>query len=261
MTNDELDYFLANNKVCSRCDEIKPLTEYNKSSDRLRAECKDCSAILRKEKYDADPESHKLRTKNFREANPEKVKASTQAWRDKNPDRVKEYMDEWHENNRPRRKLHYKENREEILAQSKAYNDANKEKTKQRYEENKEFKVAQSVAWAKANRDRATASGARHRASRKQATPAWLNRAHFVEIEGYYQWCSIFPGHHVDHTIPLQANEARGLHVPWNLGILTQKENNAKKNKMPDPTTIAPYIERPTLVIDADGFASIKFEE
>lgn len=59
------------------------------------------------------------------------------------------------------------------------------------------------------------------------ATPKWVN---FDEIIKIYENCP--KGYHVDHIVPIIAENVCGLHVPWNLQYLTASENLKKSNKI-----------------------------
>jgi 5-methylcytosine-specific restriction endonuclease McrA len=70
----------------------------------------------------------------------------------------------------------------------------------------------------------------------KEATPNWLTTEMLSEIKEIYarrQEVSNVTGieHHVDHVVPIQGIDVCGLHVPWNLQILTAEENLRKSNK------------------------------
>lgn len=69
-----------------------------------------------------------------------------------------------------------------------------------------------------------------------QRTPKWLNSVDFVKIDMIYknaQHLTKTTGilHEVDHIIPLQGKLISGLHVPWNLQVLTRTDNRRKHNK------------------------------
>lgn len=67
------------------------------------------------------------------------------------------------------------------------------------------------------------------------ATPSWLTIEQVADIEAMYfkaRYLTKRTGipHVVDHIIPLNHPEVSGLHVPWNLQVITAKENAAKKD-------------------------------
>jgi len=73
----------------------------------------------------------------------------------------------------------------------------------------------------------------------EHAAPKWLTKEQWAQIESFYITARALTTetgvlHTVDHVWPIKGRNSCGLHVPWNLQILTQKENNAKGNK--DPT-------------------------
>jgi len=89
------------------------------------------------------------------------------------------------------------------------------------------------------NPERVRARNAARRASRKRAQPGWLTDENLREIEAIYQMAyrlELETGmkHHVDHIIPLRGKIVSGLHVPWNLRVVTASENLKKGNRCDD---------------------------
>lgn len=68
------------------------------------------------------------------------------------------------------------------------------------------------------------------RAAKLKRTPPWLTDDHFKEMEKIYGVAKVL-GAHVDHIVPLRGKLVSGLHVPWNLQLLTPTENLVKRNK------------------------------
>ena len=67
-------------------------------------------------------------------------------------------------------------------------------------------------------------------------TPPWLTKEQREEIINLYQEAAALTKHtgtqhEVDHIVPLRGKNVSGLHVPWNLQILTEQENRQKSNK------------------------------
>jgi len=135
----------------------------------------------------------------------------------------------------------------------KAYNksDAGQKAKNRYYEANKADVVAKAratpnelknqyrQAWKDNNVLAINADNKARRRKHREATPTWLSRKQKTEIRASYQAAMLstqIPGQRyvVDHIYPLRSEVVCGLHVPWNLRILTQADNLRKSNALPD---------------------------
>jgi hypothetical protein len=71
----------------------------------------------------------------------------------------------------------------------------------------------------------------------RNATPAWITKEQKLAMRQLYlqaQQMTQITGERyvVDHVVPLISDEVCGLHVPWNLRVITQEENLKKSNKI-----------------------------
>lgn len=120
----------------------------------------------------------------------------------------------------------------------KNYCEVNREKENIRIKNwckcNSEKRKIHIKKWDKNNTDKRRAIKAKRRASELQRTPKWLNKEHYKQIENFYKIANTLSKdikYEVDHIIPLQGKNVSGLHVPWNLQVLTRSENRSKSNK------------------------------
>lgn len=111
----------------------------------------------------------------------------------------------------------YRKSRKDNLnANSKLWREANLERQKEL-----------TRTWLKANKDAVNAYCAARRAAKKNATPFW---ADLKAIAAVYTEAAQ-KGLSVDHIVPLQGRNVCGLHVHWNLQLLTFAENASKGNR------------------------------
>lgn len=119
------------------------------------------------------------------------------------------------------------------LKNKKSCNNASVEYRRKFPEKDKRYKRN----YEQNNRDKINAKRAKRRASRYNATPKWLTKLHLIKIREFYTETKRLEKetgikYNVDHIIPLQGETVCGLHVPWNLQILTQTENARKSNRL-----------------------------
>jgi len=132
-----------------------------------------------------------------------------------------------------------KENRDKINKSSRKY-----------YQKNKQYYSEYGKKWKMDNKDkcREYARKTYHKYPDKSKLTSYANRFNNISLtkeqkelikEIYYiraelDLCSLGAGsttkYHVDHIMPLNHNKFTGLHAPWNLQILTVRENCQKRN-------------------------------
>jgi 5-methylcytosine-specific restriction endonuclease McrA len=121
---------------------------------------------------------------------------------------------------------YYEKNREMVIARAAARPPEEKRRNRAEYKDR--------------NVDIVRADTNVRKRRHREATPTWLTKDERLKMRELYvqarKLTSITGERYVvDHIIPLRGEEVCGLHVPWNLKVITQEENLRKSNKMIDP--------------------------
>ena len=133
-----------------------------------------------------------------------------------------------------------------------AYNksEAGQASKERYYEKNRDYVVARALAtpaalknqyrkaWAEKNMVSVRANTKNRRRKHRAATPPWLTRRQKTEMRSLYQIAITMSRttgepYVVDHIYPLRSDVVCGLHVPWNLRVVTSAENLRKSNQLP----------------------------
>ena len=125
---------------------------------------------------------------------------------------VKDRKNEW-----------YQENREAVIAAASIRPQHVKREYQNAWKE-------RNIVWVRAD----TKS---RRRKHREATPKWLTTAQKATMREIYKMAITMTQttgeqYVVDHIVPLRSHEVCGLHVPWNLRVITQEENLKKSNKL-----------------------------
>jgi 5-methylcytosine-specific restriction endonuclease McrA len=92
-------------------------------------------------------------------------------------------------------------------------------------------------AWKERNTTWVRADTKARRRKHRLATPTWLSAEQKKQIREVYKIAITMTQmtgvqYVVDHIVPLRGETVCGLHVPWNLQVMTQEENLAKSNRL-----------------------------
>lgn len=233
-------------KKCIKCDSLKPLDDFVKrkaSKDGRKGTCKAChnarSSKLRSGSLDAELKEYRdLRDKRGRLGSMQglcntcgeefTVTCNGRAVCSKCVNAYR--RDNYSPGCKERKSAYYLKNKEDILL-----------KRWDRYSANPEYQLAYQreygPKWDKDNTGKRRAITRKYQAAKLKATPWWLTKEMFLEMEGYYINSASISEEtgvtmHVDHIVPLQGKNVCGLHVPWNLQVITASENYTKANKL-----------------------------
>ena len=126
------------------------------------------------------------------------------------------------------KRKYYEANKENVIARAQARTDEDTRRYKKNHKIN--------------NPDMYKEMTSMRRRRFRDATPKWLTDVQKMEIRLKYRLAielsrATGERHAVDHIIPLHGDTVCGLHVPWNLQVLTQKDNLLKYNKLIDSPT------------------------
>lgn len=110
----------------------------------------------------------------------------------------------------------YAKKKETILAYAKEWRD-----------KNPEYASVKSAEWRKGNPGLVNFYKATDRAYRRDAVPAWADKQQIVAIYDEAKEKGLV----VDHKVPLRGKTVCGLHIEYNLQLLTRSENARKYNK------------------------------
>ena len=200
-------------KRCTKCGEVKLVSEFYKDTSRrdgLRERCKACRRADSKAYYTAHSVECIARGKAWRKAHPERARVLMRAWHAANTEKNRAYQKEWRDANRKHIRVRHKNwrdtNQEQCRATGKAWRDAHPERLRA----------------VRANR-RARENGAAGQASIEQMTARWDYYGGLCYICG-------MPAEATDHVIPLAKG---GSNWPANLRPICKRCNSVKGAKWP----------------------------
>lgn len=175
--------------------------------------------------------------KAYREANKERIAAKKAAWKQRNAEYVKQKDRAYALANPDKRTAA----RKKWVAQNPEKDRASKKEWLQR---NPEKRKVTSKTYMEANKDLHRAFDAKRKAAKKNRTPSWLTEDHEWMIREAYELAvhrneATGLKWEVDHILPISGELVSGLHVPWNLQVVTRTENRMKSNKLP---SVAGYL-------------------
>jgi hypothetical protein len=206
-------------KICRVCAQELPASMFSKNKSRkdgLHYNCKPCDTQKTLQWAKDNPEKEYLRRVKYKDTNREHVLIK---------DRER-YLNN-KEASLEQRREYYLKNKNLIIDRNSIWSKNNKDKVRSYIRKNYQN-----------NKPKYMAKSATRRAGKIAATPPWLNAIERAQIQEMYDVAAARTmqtgvKHHVDHIHPLKGDGFNGLHVPWNLCVLTAAKNLSKGARFP----------------------------
>lgn len=236
-------------KNCQKCLKLQALSEYHKDKKKKDGHvdwCKVCVREYNIQYYLDNKPKKQAQFKQYYKEHSEHIRAQSKLWDINNPEQSKAtskaYRDEHKEETKNYNQKYQKEKPEIVNKHTMNWQRKNPEKVRDvarlNVKNDPEKHKLRRQKYAKENPEKINANTAKRRASNKSRILTLLPdlELDMKIIRDIYKQAKIIKQstgiqHHVDHIIPLQSNTVSGLHVSWNLQILSQSENCAKNNK------------------------------
>lgn len=157
-----------------------------------------------------------------------------------NRDKYKAYGKKKYAKEKEQLKQQYELNKKQILEQKRKLRLENPEKYQARdkayYEKHRAKRIEKSLRWARNNPAKKNAQVRKREHAKSKRAPPWLTPDQLAQIGLFYDAATrltkeIGIAFAVDHIVPLQGKNVSGLHVPWNLQVITAAENSSKGNR------------------------------
>ena len=193
-----------------------------------KAKNKERVSEYNKKRYYKDVEASRARVRDYYLENRTDRLEYNKQWKSENKEYVADY-------NKSYCREYYPKNKEKFRDYARKYYTY--EKGLRNREKMAEYLKNYSKDYLAKNLPAFRARNAKRRASKLQATPKWLTDFDMQYIRHLYiqaRELELLDGipREVDHIVPLQSKLVCGLRVPWNLEILTERENASKGNRI-----------------------------
>jgi 5-methylcytosine-specific restriction endonuclease McrA len=233
-------------KRCSKCGEVKALTEFgkcNRTKDGHNTRCKACCNAMQRAQREQNPEKARAREQRYRQAHPGRVQEAVRRFRIAHPEKKREHNHRYQEKHpdrvREAKRRYAEDHPDRMNSATRRYREANPEKQReydrQRYSANPKRERERARQYQRQHPEVKRRSEQHRRARKRNALGSYTSQdldKQLLEQRSLCFWCSepLESGWQVDHVIPISRN---GSNWPENIVCACPSCNLRKQDKIP----------------------------